>query len=700
MRGGLVACTSAAALLSVSEAGGADFTWCIDGGSPADSPSGCSDPCSNPADFATFTQAIAAAELAAEAAGPTNLEHVLCLRGARPLEDSLSLDVATTSLRGTLTLVTADSFATTLCRPPALDPMTPLIDLIGGSGSELQLQMQTGVFLPAECTVDASPVLRSRGVPVSATKVRIVGGIGPAIDVSDADLVLGDFRIQGVAGAAVVGGGAWTLRHGELSSNRSPDAALIEHAGGDLVISQTALHANLVERAPLIRSGGTASVQASYLGQNVVLGNFPLTQFAGSERSPFSPSGIWFSSIEGNRLQDSGIVTTPPIEDPGLFPEAPPICLPLGADGLNYRHRPAPEATTEGVGLAGLFEVRGVSGAPQGAFALSQCLIQGNLFGGPLLTVVETTALQLTVIGNTIELEAPVPILRTEDPKLGWVSSRNLLLSPFEPLTETDSLGKIEATMDFTGSEVPHPLDGANAVHTILGPTIQIDDPDSLLLGEVAGAALSECARLNRLCPNLAENCDTLLAGDDELPCALGNTAALIPRDDSIATLSAPWPWATQWDEQVGYMNVAGATGEDCDAGLQPFDTATNSFGNTGDGDGFTELTDCDNENVAIAPELPAAHDVIHGPCTSRLEACFSCPPELESGTDDDDSTMEPDDDDSGRETAPQPDPPAFEEPEEEDCIQVRGCGISWAGVSMIFGIGGVSRRRRRGYGT
>lgn len=695
MRGGLFPLGIAIVLASWgSPAAAADFIWCVDGGNPRPSPPSCSsETCTNSADFSTLSEAVAAAEgEAATAANPSALEQIICLRGTEPLSEHLVIDLAESPLRGALRLSTPDLFDPTLCRQASADASAPLIDLSSDGQVDFEFSMLSGVFLASTCDLAPAPVLRSQGVQVDVAKVRIVGGHGPAVQVSSAELNLRDFRIQDLDGPALVGDGTWYLSHGEISSNRSESVAMVEHSDGDLGIHQVALHANGVLGAPLIRTDGQLSLIASYLGDNVVIGEEALVETAPAPVDDWAPTGVWHTAVEGNELLASGDVSVPLAEDPGLFVPNTPFCLPLGADGMPFRQRPRPQATDSVTSDAPLILVRASGPAGNASIGLTQNIIVGNRFAGALLGIEDVAFLQTSVLHNTIALEAPVRALSASSGEVRWLSTRNLFLSEFLPL-QTVPLARVEATMDGVPLGLSHPLRESSAATQLLGPTIEIPAPMDLLVGMKGGLNLSACERLERLCPNLSADCDNRIAGGDEVPCALGDAVAFLPIDESLSMLSPAWPWTADWWESAGDRVPLGATGEDCLVGDLPFDESQDSFGITGDGDGFTELTDCDNENQNLTPGLPEQHDVVSGPCQSAPEACFQCPPELES---DDDDSATFDDDDSGV-VDDAGDPPDFPNPDEAEhsCLYMGGCGFAWSGVVGLLGLG-VPRRRRR----
>ncbi len=154
------------------------------------------------------------------------------------------------------------------------------------------------------------------------------------------------------------------------------------------------------------------------------------------------------------------------------------------------------------------------------------------------------------------------------------------------------------------------------------------------------------------------------------------------------AEISFPWPWETAFFDG---SDVPGATGWTCDQHRGTRDRATLADGGDwGDGDGFPDALDCDNEDPETASSLPELDGFASSDCASSDGDCYTCPEgstqpadDDDSGTDDDDSGANVDDDDDFTTWAV-----------EEGCA-VSGCGVSWsASAGLVLPLLGLRRRR------
>jgi hypothetical protein len=182
------------------------------------------------------------------------------------------------------------------------------------------------------------------------------------------------------------------------------------------------------------------------------------------------------------------------------------------------------------------------------------------------------------------------------------------------------------------------------------------------------------------LCPELANDCSQ---GGFAF-CALDAAAEYLPAAATLAAMSVPWPWNGEFDlRSVSGPEgaVAGATGWWCGQHLFPWDRFIFGTKERGDGDPWTTLFDCDNDDETVTPVLPAEDGIETEDCRRLEDGCYECPDGTEvsddddsTELDDDDSTQTTDDDDSSGAEDPVPEPGTTR-------FEVSGCSTSGCGI-------------------
>gem|GEM_PF-4190528 len=654
-----------------SFASAADRVWCIGG----DGAGQCANsPCTNSVPLPSL-QAALDAVLGAAAEGASDQD--VCIQQEEPLEGVAALSDPDGVLQGRLGfLKTHGTGQTALCRPPG--STAPLVDIDAVPADTLLVEWHGAILLANDCDAPPAPFLRVRGAEVGLSQLRVVGGTGPVLDLDDAALNLYDFRINNVQGAAVTGGGDWRIAQGEVASCESDGRALLDQTSGVLNIEQSAFHGNVIRGAPLISTEGQLTMDASYVGANVILGGAPLLRGSAGPSRLGGTSGIWSSVLERNELLLEGEAAPVPLGDLALVQEGGPFCLPLGSDARAFRQRPRPDSTGDNAAEAPLLDLNTPSAADFGAFTVSQSFVLDNdqASGSPLIRLGPGPRTQLAVLHTHIEADNSPRLFATTGADVSVLSARNIFLDPFTPPSGPPASG--EATHDVLGEDVLHPLSIPFGGGPWIGPTHRIPDPDAAFVGAGGAAALSSCERLEALCPELAGDCKDVVAGDAPRGCALGGAAERLLTSPVVSELQAPWTWSGSWGELPGEQHPAGPSGWRCELGDTPFDRYEDSFAVAGDLDGYSQMTDCDNEDDAVVPTMPSKAEILTGPCVAKDGVCFVCPEGTEP------KTQEPE---------PTPEPPIPPVPS-GNCT-ASGCAVSWAGL-WFAPLGALVSRRRR----
>jgi hypothetical protein len=139
------------------------------------------------------------------------------------------------------------------------------------------------------------------------------------------------------------------------------------------------------------------------------------------------------------------------------------------------------------------------------------------------------------------------------------------------------------------------------------------------------------CEQMEQLCPDLSDYCsnptELSTCPQDAGKGYLLQTQLL---DDAAATW--PWPSTVVADYEAGEQaGIVGAEGFQClNISSLPIgydqlwaDVSTS----LGDGDGYSRVVDCDNDDPAVVPSLPVEDGFATNTCVSAADDCYDCPP-------------------------------------------------------------------------
>ena len=659
-----------------------EYTWCVDA---EDSEPGASclngTPCSNEVPFLTIAEAVTSAAEVPDLPDEERPFSWVCVSSPVHTE-SFTIDGSDGSIQELVLEFARRDGASNWCPAASGEVMATVVsDPSQPMGFEIR-----GAVVGSDCENAPAPVLHTTGAGNALQGVRIEGAGSPTFEIlgPDSSFSLVESRVEGNVGPVVASEGyAVRFSSSEVSRSTAVGAPLIQSAG-NLVFEQSAVFGNVSDGAPLLQVGQIFHLYRSVLAANVVVGSVPMvTAAAWPPANLFS--GISQSVVSRNRLLGDGSAQVAaaafvPIDD-GFSSR----CLPIGSDGLRYRSRPEP-TSTGALSEASLFEVSG--GAGDGFTVLKSFVVENQLAGpivrvegGPQFASLQSTfgGGPFTVLGGT-----------STDGDGRFLSARNLFAAQVLPNQVPQSWGVIESSMDLF-------LDATSARWS-LGPLQGIDDPamtasqsvEFLTVPDVENT-WSECRHVQELCG--VSDCDE--PNPDQAMCVLDAAMAYIPTD-SITDYRQPFPWDGRWfqDQAVGdLIATPGATGFGCGEPAVPFDLRQDDAFPEGDEDGFTTLTDCNNESVDIIPVQPSEDGITTPGCAPA--SCYICPKgtvsDDDDATDDDDTTDDDDiaDDDDATPVADGDDDP--------NCT-VSGCGFSWR-LSAVWILGGLAlsfRRRER----
>jgi len=282
----------------------------------------------------------------------------------------------------------------------------------------------------------------------------------------------------------------------------------------------------------------------------------------------------------------------------------------------------------------------------------------------------------VVLVNNTIaDNDGAAAVLSLGEGQGGDVSLlRNLViagsdgLSALEFETPPDSL---TVSMNAGSGVVRWTPPETEPAQALIGPNLAVEDltfeePEAL-------RGLPPCGRHLAVCPE-ATTADCDVPGGRLYECAPDLAASYVPTAATSAMLEASWPWQTEYFAGVD-VAVPGASGWRCWGIRGTWD----QWEGYGDGDGYPEAVDCDNEDANTIPALPEHDGYSSTWCDATEIDCYTCPaaslpPPDSSG--DDDSVY----------------------PTLGDCS---GCGFAWScedsGLLVVLpAMGGLTFLRRR----
>ncbi len=678
----------------------AQTTWCV-----SNTPTPLSDvcpaeTCADGDDFPTIASALDAIRVAVASDSLLfDLQHQICIRGLDLQVETTTIDASDGSLPLSLNVSLPASKSANLCPDPASDAEEPMFDLIGPAAGD---PLSVGIdFLFTESTACAAnrPLARISHASLSLNSLRVIGGADGTFELSDmATLSVSSSRIQDLQGPILTGAGEAEFQESELASNLVEDGRpLLGLSGGALRLAGSALFGNAVSGgAPLIDVVGSFAIDGGLVAGNVVGDSAPLIRASTTALD----GGTEYARVRDAVISRNVLGTSSnPVPAPSLIRGIGPVggsfsCLPEAADGLNYVDRAA--ASLDGPsGTAALLQIVPSSVALATVFVSQDSWWVENELSGPVFEVVAgPSSVDLTLLQNTIEVPAGLFIDGSSAPfGSHFTAARNLIVGPAEYRMGPGWNG-FEASMElFTQEDAPLVTE-LPAVPSLQGPYFGLGQTEVLFMDESDVMPLGPCERLFLLCPEAIDECmagEALTHGSPQ--CGLDRAIGWLQTLQPAFGVAEPWPWGTVWFERAergALANRSGAGPRSC-VDMHPghhYDRALTASGVDGDADGFTSLTDCQNDSPEFRPALPLEDGYRSLSCEADEFACYLCPPPIagddddSADADDDDSATGDDDsasldDDDSAEDAPQP-PPVSSSPGSADC-SIFGCGVAWS---------------------
>lgn len=468
--------------------------------------------------------------------------------------------------------------------------------------------------------------LQAESTSVSLQNIRAKGGTGGRISVGPSSgcvFALQQSRLDGWSEGGLTSACDLTVERTELASMSGASPIIETSDGASLSLNRSALFGNAVSGSPLVRVDGVVDLSGSVLAENVVVGGvLVLVSGAGGlhriERSTFS----------GNSLLAEGTAVAAPLVERGLATSS--FCLPDGADDLPYLGRQGPVA--EGVpGDVALVEFEG-----QGIeLRMWKSAFLGSV-RGPESVLVRAGgfAQRLLLLNNTFDESGPALDLNGGQ---AFGAARNLW-SGAATVQTSGGWGSYEHTMDVFA-------DKSSTWENAFAGAVRLEGPFPELLpfppyrsAVSEYSEVSECERIVGVCPDVdASLCDdpnALRSGN--LACALHEGVNVRLDPDFPDSTRPAWPWDTSVvaDALRGAPeNRFGMEGGRC--GFEPW--VTDDLlpgGGQADGDGYSSLTDCGNEDGSVVPVVPSRDGLDGGECVAT--PCWTCPDGSEAGTDPD----------------------------------------------------------------
>ena len=498
--------------------------------------------------------------------------------------------------------------------------------------------------------------MESEGVSVQGTgpftmgSVLVAGATGPSLQFGDLnagpDVFVEDSSILDGRGPAVVTGGYVNFVRSEVVGNVAEGAdraVLLAGPGADLQLRASVVFGNVA------RSGADAVVVGPVrFSGSALLGNTaeqaPVARLGYGGRGFYDPGDglTGFFVFRDSVVARNRVVAESP-SDPAPSPEGE---LP-DAGGVGCAHD-SPQPYWE----------RPVSGGPDLALGSEPLLLLDTdvgfdrdgdfvsatswfvenqtredhlievLAGGENLT---TQLLSNTFAGNGVERLVSVVGSRSS----GEVTVLRNLVDEVASGVEVDGSARVVVTNNVFRSQPEHLLPanstGLDGPDFVVGPILWRDAS--------AVRGLSSCARFELACASAGGGaCESWRTG--ELPCASNSAAGYVPDPEWLASAGISWTWETSFFEagnDDGWLEP-GATGWQCEPRRGTADQTVGPGGEWGDGDGFPDAVDCDNDDPNTVPEPPAQNGVDTDDCVRIEGNCYVCPPGTETSGDDDDS--------------------------------------------------------------
>lgn len=578
---------------------------------PSGSGPSCSatEPCGDT--VASWVEAVASVQGRVQQSGG---ETMICLDPSAPTPTALSLDNGDSDYGDPLTIAGSEQ---PICPPSSTSAETPAVDFVPGPGDQL-LGLTVDFTSDSTCAEATRPGLRLGGPSRAYVTGTFSGTSGYAIqsgtqgDEGTTEVRNTEIReCEGAAIDAVRETVLWntrvigcTTREGATLGNSSPDGF---HLWNSLILGNRA-----GDSATAVLDGVLQISENTSYVLNAFEEGASLMRIESWRPQFYEDSGE--VRTNGNQLANSILSRNIGVSDIDLVPALTPPFLgrpPDGpqqwciTDGLEGWLDSVDSSTwpSQGSNGAALIELEGVGVTPWFSALRSQFVenranslirLGGDWNGGRVQLLHDTLADNDTAA--VLELEGRVGELTL---------LRNLWLAA-EASSTAISGDTTPGLLFFAGNErlttgtwLPATWGEPQGLRIDAGSPLPAQFLDE---GEVnAGSA---CAQHQRRCPGEGSgDCDER-ASDGALYCSTDRAARYLPSDLLLGELPA-WPWDdTLFDPGADY---AGAHGWRCEDLRPTFDRLEEL--ETGDGDGFPDAIDCDNDDPELVPEvgLPGA---------------------------------------------------------------------------------------------
>ncbi|MCO4770823.1 MAG: hypothetical protein KDA24_12395 [Deltaproteobacteria bacterium] len=521
------------------------------------------------------------------------------------------------------------------------------------------------------------------GVVIAGTRdFGLATGEGGAAD----DLFVEDSSFLNVRGAALLARGFANVVRSEFTGGAVGESsvargAVVAEGGGEIVLRSSVVHGNTA-------AGGAAEaviVGPVLFANSVVAANvgvdLPIARIGYGGRGFYeTPEGLaGFFVFKDSVFARNRVVGSAP----GAPPEVAPAGLPNQADGdacagvsiSNPFHLRGHPGDGLGLGDSPLIQVVTEEGPNSfGEFVAGTSWFVENATAGDALIEIDgggeafaTRLLHSTFAGNEVSTLVALTEVRTDGE---FVALRNLVEHVGGTVFEVAGTpASIMVSTNLYASAPTHDLSPAEAL--IDAPNFV--EPEFRWLTADDVRLFSSCGRFSSACASAASSeCESWRGG--ELVCAADAAAGYVPDLDWLGGLPDQWPWESDFfvsGTGAGWTQP-GATGWRCDP-VRPTADGTPGPNGTdwGDGDGFPDALDCDNEDVSVQPSVPAPNGYGSPECLEASGDCYTCP---EGST-----LVESDDDDTG--TSGSSGDSCEDDP--ENCVPTGclGCGVPLVGT-------------------
>jgi hypothetical protein len=654
-------------LLSLPDAASAaDYNLCV-------TPEGSqlADACAAACHLTSSSMPTIASALAEAAALPDNLDASrpsvrICVTGVDYHRENIRIEQDQGRIAAPLTLETDSD--TTLCGESSA-PEEPLIywqtNMTGSGIDQLSVTMDLRMLGP--CAHNGPGVLveqdtlSGRG-HLTLDNTTIIGSSSYALSTrgspAKVDIDLINTHIVNCQGAAVFTAGSLLMKNSEIVGchlqpfNDKEASALVESTEDyGLQVQSTVFFGNLIDGEHLpqdddvaLLRGPLESLDRSLLAANVLTTGAPLVKTPlpallvdiGPELGAWAHQGFTVdrSVISRNRHVESLLGHTPnPAEPAKWFSPAQnglPHCAALDREHP-YRDREAPASDAQSSN-GPLFLLDGAaSDLLYSTLSFGHSFLVSNEIGdGPLILVrSHPSGLGVQLLENTIADNGTARLLELSEPQQATevIVARNLFVpgkddTATQPLIFTAEPPE-SLTITMNTSEGPILWATEEAVNSaLIGPNPIVAELEVIDPAELTGE--DDCDRFKATCPSFtAMGCQQLPW--EQLPCAVDTAVHWLPTSSMTERLGSPWPWQTDFFlVGAGGSAAPGATGGTCATTRLGYD----SFSGTGDGDGYPDLVDCDNEDWDVQPAVPDKEDGYSSQFCDATEApCFICPP-------------------------------------------------------------------------